>query len=132
MTRPRFLLACTLALAACGRAPVAKAEVLTERVGAWHRTSLREVEVAPDPVPAGAIERIRSATYEGPGKIEVRVYQLSSAAVALDVVQRWKAAPDTVLFYSDRFFAVVQWQGAERSALREFVGILEKGLAGKK
>jgi hypothetical protein len=47
------------------------------------------------------------------------------------VVQRWKPAPDTVFFYKDRFFVLVQWQTADRKALREFVGALEKRLANK-
>jgi hypothetical protein len=72
------------------------------------------------------VERIRAASYEGPGKLEARVYQLTSSAAALDVVQRWRPAPDTVFFYNDRFFVLIQWQTADRKALHEFVGALEK------
>jgi hypothetical protein len=72
------------------------------------------------------VERIRTATYEGAGKLDARVYQLTSPAAALDVVQRWTPAPGTVFFYSGRFFVLVEWQTADRKALQEFVGILEK------
>jgi hypothetical protein len=46
--------------------------------------------------------------------------------VALDMAQRWKPAPDTVFFYNGRFFVLIQWQTADRKALREFVAALEK------
>ena len=96
--------------------------------GAWHRTSLRELAPSspPDAVPPAAIERIRTASYEGPGKLDARVYQLTSPAAALGVAQRWKPAPDTVFFYSGRFFVLIQWQSADRKALHEFVATLEK------
>ena len=103
-------------------------DIFTEVVGAWHRTSVRELprSLAPDSVPPAAIERIRSAAYGGPGKLDARVYQLISPAAALDVVQRWKPAPDTVFFYNGRFFVLIQWQTADRKALQEFVAALEK------
>jgi hypothetical protein len=103
-------------------------DIFTGVVGAWHRTSRGELPPAPepDPVPRAAIERISAASYEGPGKLEARLYQLTSPAVALDVAQRWKPAPGTVFFYSDRFFVLIRWQTADRKALREFVGALEK------
>ena len=128
MMRPALSLACTLALAACRRAPAP--DLFTEVVGTWHRTSVAELAVskAPDPVPPDAIERIRAASYEGPGKLDARIYQLTSSAAALDVAQRWKPAPDTVFFYDDRFFVLVRWQSADRKALHEFVGTLEKTL----
>ena len=104
-----------------------------ETAGAWHRTSTVELASAapPDAVPPTAIERIRTASYEGPGKLAARVYQLTSPAVALDVAQRWRPVPGTVFFYKDRFFVVVQWQTADRKALQEFVGALEKRFPGK-
>jgi hypothetical protein len=128
MIRPRFLLVFTLALASCRRDPAPMPDIFTETIGAWRRTSVSEVppSAAPDPVPAAAIERIRAASYQGPGKLTARVYQLTSPAVALDVVQRWTPAPDTVFFYNDRFFVLIQWQTADRKSLHEFVGALEK------
>src|ERR1017187_2775483 len=128
MRRSRFLLACALALSACRRAPAPTPDIFTEVVVAWHRTSIGELPPALelDSVPRAAVERIRAATYEGPGKLDARLYQLTSPAAALDVVQRWKPAPGTVFFYSGRFFVLIRWQTADRKALREFVGALEK------
>jgi hypothetical protein len=133
MLRPVFLCALATALAACHRAEPPMPALFPESVGAWHRTSLRDLKAAeaPDPVPQAGIEKIQAASYEGPGKLDVRVYQMTASAVALDVVQRWRAAPDTIFFYADRFFVVVKWESAERKALQEFVAALEKKLNAK-
>jgi len=108
-------------------------DVFPEVAGEWRRTALRELGTAeaPDPLPAAGIERIRSASYQGPGRLDARVYQMSSPAVALDMAQRWHAAPDTVFFYGGRFLAVVRWESAERKALHDFVSALEKKLNAK-
>jgi hypothetical protein len=133
MKPPFFLCALAILLAACR--PVAKPmpDLFPETAGLWRRTSIRELQPtqAPDPVPRASIERIRAATYEGPGKLEARIYQMSTSAVALDLVQRWQTAPDTVFFYADRFFVIVRWEAAERKELQEFVGVLEKRLNAK-
>src|SRR5262252_4922297 len=91
-----------------------------------NRAGRGSVTQPPDAIPAQDIDQIRTASYEGPGKLDVRVYALANSAVALDVVQRWKPAPDTVFFYSDRFVVVIKWQAADRKALQAFVGELEK------
>ena len=128
MRRPQFLLACALGLAACRHSDAPMPDVFDETIGAWHRTSIGELppSAASGFLSATSVERIRTASYEGPGKLDVRVYQMTSSAAALDVVQRWRPAADTVFFYSDRFFVLIQWQTAERKALQEFVGALEK------
>ena len=84
MMPPRFLLCVTLALASCHRGPAPLPDLFTESVGPWHRTSAGELlpSAPPDPVPPAAIERIRAASYEGPGKLKARAYQLTSAAAA--------------------------------------------------
>jgi hypothetical protein len=128
MMRLVFSVTCVLALVSCRRDAAPMPDVFTEKIGAWHRTSVGEL---PAPAASGTIspavvERIRTATYEGAGKLEARVYQLTSPAAALDVVQRWTPAAGTVFFYSGRFFVLIQWQTADRKALHEFVGILEK------
>jgi hypothetical protein len=130
MRRPFLLSALVIVLAACHGAQAPMPDLFPETSGAWHRTVLREMRAAeaPDPVPQAGIERLRAASYEGPGKIEVRVYRMTSGEAALDVMQRWRAAPDTVFFCSDRTFVVVQWESAERKALHEFVSALQNKL----
>ena len=103
-------------------------DAFAETIAGWHRVAVRDVPVSqpPDAIPVKNIEGIRAATYEGTGKLDARIYALPSSAVALDVVQRWTPAPDTVFFYSDRFFVVVRWEAADRKALQAFVSELEK------
>ena len=98
--------------------------------GVWHRTALERPPVsdAPDPVPRSAVEQFETATYEGPGKLQVRVYALDSAAVALELVQRWRPSADTVFFNRGRYFVVLKWQDADRKALEAFVAEMEKRL----
>jgi hypothetical protein len=98
---------------------------------AWRRTALRDLPVseAPDPVPRNEIERITAASYEGPGKLEARVYVLRSPAVGLDLSQRWRPSADTVFFSRGRYFVVLKWQAAERRPLQDFVRELEGRLA---
>jgi hypothetical protein len=118
-------------LGACGRVEPMPDLFPDVAAGEWHRTSLRDLPASesPDPVPRTSIDRIRTATYQGPGKLEARVYQLSSPAVGLDVVQRWHPSADTVFFNQGRYFVVVKWQEAERKALQAFVRELETRLA---
>jgi len=119
------------ALGACGRTAPLPADLFPETVATvWRRAAVRNLPVseAPDPVPRTSVERLQVAAYEGPGKIEARVYELSSPGVGLDLVQRWRPSADTVFFYRGRYFVVVKWQQADRKALEEFVRELEKRL----
>ncbi len=129
MTR-RIWMALILVGSACRR-EAASPNVLTETFpGGWRRTGLRVAGAfeAPDPVPRVSIRRLEIASYEGPGKLETRVYVVSSAAIGLDMVQRWHPSADTVYFYRDRFFVVIKWEQADRQALHEFVRELQRRL----
>ena len=123
---PRLRIAVTLlaVLAGCAR-PTPIPDAFPETLGAWRRTGPVR-EIGSDEIGMRTVEAARSATYEGPGKLEARVYALPTPAVALDVAQRWTPRPDTVFFYNDRFFVVVQWQTTEKKALQEFLSALEK------
>jgi hypothetical protein len=122
-------------LGGCGRNAPLPAGYFPETVAhSWRRTAWRSLPVseAPDPVPRTSVERVQVAAYEGPGKLEARVYELSSPGVGLDLAQRWRPSADTVFFYRGRYFVVVKWQQAERKALQEFVRELEKRLPAAK
>src|SRR5579871_2718689 len=116
--------------AACRRAAPAPDLLPATVAGVWRRTDLREVPAAdaPDPVSRTVIDRLEVASYQGPGKLEARVYQLESPGIALDLVQRWRPSADTVFFYRDKFFVVIKWQDADRKALTAFVTEMEKRL----
>ena len=98
--------------------------------GVWRRTTLQNLgpSDAPDPVPRTFINHLQTASYEGPGRLRARVYELESPAVALDLVQRWRPSADTVFFYRDQYFVVIKWQDADRGALQAFVRELEARL----
>lgn len=130
MTRRNWM-SFALALGAC-RERLTPVDLLPETVASvWRRGSLRETPVseAPDPVPRTSVKRLQIAAYEGPGKLEVRVYELTSSAVGLDMVQRWRPSADTVFVNPGRFLVVVKWQQADRRALQDFVREMEKRLA---
>jgi hypothetical protein len=112
-------------------------DLFAETIGQWHRTSQRDLAAsqAPDPLPQAAVRQIRTAIYDGPGKLEARLYRVASSAVALDLVQRWPPSTDTIFFYERDFIVVVKWQEADRRALQDFLRELETRLnppAGKR
>jgi hypothetical protein len=128
---PRFLwLWPALLVTACRHARPVE-ELLPPTVGAvWHRAVLKHPPIsdAPDPVPRSAVDEFQSATYEGPGKLEARVYVLNSPATALELAQRWRPSADTVVLNPGRYFVVVQWQNADRQALQAFAAELQMRL----
>lgn len=116
-----------LALAACRERPPLPNPFPETVAAVWHRTTLQDVPVSesPDPVPRNAVRHLRTAAYEGPGKLEVRAYELTSSAVGLDLVQRWRPSADTVFFNPGPYFVVIKWQQADRKALQDFVREIE-------
>jgi hypothetical protein len=129
MTR-RAVLGLLLGLCAC-RSGQPLPEVFRDTVGGvWRRTALRDAgpSETPDPIPRTAVRRLRIAEYEGPGKLEARLYDLQSSGVALDLVQRWRPSADTIFFYEKNYFVVVKWRQAERAALQSFVHDVQSSL----
>ena len=123
----RFSIAALLVLASACRDSTPLRVLPESMAGGWRRTSLRESSVseAPDPVPRTAVTRFEAASYQGPGKLEARVYELASPEVGASLAQRWRPSADTVFFTQGRFFVVVKWQQADRAALQDFVRALE-------
>lgn len=131
MMHRRGLLGAALLLAGCGKSG-GRPNLLPEAVGSqWRRTSLADqpVSSAPQPLTISTVKRVQLATYEGPGKLEVTVYELSSSAAALDAVQRWRPAANTIFFYRDEIFVVVRYDTSDRQALNGFVKDLNQHLA---
>lgn len=104
-------------------------DVFAESVAGWHRIGAVSSARGDAGLMMKNAESTLTASYEGPGKLEARMYALPTPAMALDVVQRWTPAPDTVFFYSDRFFVVVRWEAADRKALQAFVSELQKRMS---
>ena len=68
--------------------------------------------------------------YRGQNTAFVRIYRLKGSASGLDLVQRWRAAPNSVVFYTPRYFVTVEWRVNDREALRLLVAKLEQVLKG--
>jgi hypothetical protein len=102
----------------------------TAAAGGWTRVALRDLPVAasPDPVPRRAVRRAQEAAYQGPGRLNARAYLLTSPAIALDLIQRWRPSADTVFFSRGSVFVVVNWRQAERKALQAFIRDVESRL----
>ncbi len=98
--------------------------------GGWHRVALQEapLDAAQDLVRRTGLRRWWKAQYDGPGTVHVQVYALNSGGAGLDLVQKWRPAANTVTFYTDRYFTAVNWEGADRVALRSLVAALQKSL----
>jgi hypothetical protein len=122
MDRRTWLLAAGAA-ASCSRA--ADPERLLPPVvdGVWKRGALSTAPAAPEQ-PAGTV-RSWAATYTGDGAIHVGLYELSSAAGGLDATQRWKPAPDTVIFHHEQYFVTARWENVDRAKLTGFIRELE-------
>ena len=130
MIARRVLVAAALLAAGCGRPAVPPADPLPEALGEWRRTALanKPFADAPDPIPRGSAKSVRTASYGGPGKVEVTLYELTSSAAALDAVQRWRPAASTVFFYREEFFVVVEYRDADRKAVNAFLRDLDRHL----
>ncbi len=68
--------------------------------------------------------------YRGENTAFVRIYRLKGSASGLDLVQRWRPAPNSVVFYTPRYFVTVEWRVNDREALRLLVAKLEQVLKG--
>ena len=114
-------------LLSCGN-PKPAAFAFPSSAGPW---KLKEVKDLP---PAGAPEQARRlglkraqvAEYEGSGRLEAEVYELTSDAAALEMEQTWRPAADTVAFHQADYFAVIRWQNASRGDVSAFVLEMEK------
>ena len=134
MTR-RGWLASALLMAGCAKSGPPRGNLLPDMVGAqWRRTSLAELPLTglAQPLTASTVKRALAAKYDGPGKLEATLYEMSSSAAALDAVQRWRPEANTIFFYRDEFFVVVHYEPGDRQALNAFVRDLSAYLGPKK
>jgi hypothetical protein len=81
---------------------------------------------APKEVRCLGLKRAQVAEYEGQGRLEAEVYELSSDAAALEMEQTWRPAADTVVFHQSGYFVVIRWQNASRQDVAAFVIDMEK------
>jgi len=127
----RALMGTMISLTACSKEEPMPTDLFPENAaGGWRRISVGDVNAseAPDPVPRNSIAQLRVARYQGPGKLEARVYRLTSTEVGAALAGRWRPSADTVFFNRRSFFCVVKWDQADRAALQAFLAQLQKTL----
>jgi hypothetical protein len=116
---------------ACGRRAAAPAFAQAV-AGVWKLKSIATFPAssAPELVRQIGTREWWSATYEGPGPppgwITAEVYELTATAGGLEMAQKWRAAPDAVVWYTPRYFIVVKWRNTDRPAVGAFIRALEK------
>lgn len=119
----------TIALASCGSAP-RPLELPQTLASVW---TLQSAHTEP---PATAPEIVRAigtrgwtaATYQGPGKVDLAIYQLTSEPGGLEMVQKWRPQANTVVFHTDRYFVVVKYE-ADRAPVNALITALQKVLS---
>lgn len=96
--------------------------------GAWRLKSSQSypADSAPELVRKIGTRGWWRAAYEGPGSATVELYELTSTAGGLAMVQSWRPAADTVVWYTPHYFVMVKWQRADRAAVGALVRALEK------
>jgi hypothetical protein len=132
MDRRRWIAGAVL-LGACARKnppPVFPATI----AGAWQLKDSRSFPSAsaPELVRKIGTRGWWSAAYQGPGSATVELYELTSSAGGLQMVQDWRPAADAVVWYTARYFVVVRWRNTDRAALGVFVRAVEKQFAQEK
>jgi len=68
------------------------------------------------------------ASYSGPGTAHVRIWAIHGSAEGLDRVQKWQAEANTVVIYSERYFAAVDWAGVDRAQAGSLVRAVEHAI----
>ncbi len=80
----------------------------------------------PEVVSKLGCKQARRASYEGPAKLTVTVFEMTSSAGAFEVLQKWRIERRTVPLQKDKYFVLVT--GANDQVLAEFASAFEKVL----
>jgi hypothetical protein len=102
--------------------------------GGWHLKTTQSfpAAAAPEFVRQIGTRGWWKALYEGPGSATIEVYELTSSAGGLEMVQKWRAAADTVVWYTSQYFVVVRWRGGDRAMVSALVRAFEKQFSQEK
>jgi hypothetical protein len=123
----RLCIAIALLLGAC--APRMQPPAFSPTVaGVWHLKGSQNFPAssAPELIRKTGTRGWWSAKYEGPGSATVELYELTSSAGGLQMVQDWRPVADTVVWYTPRYFVAVKWRSSDRGAVSAFIRALEK------
>jgi hypothetical protein len=118
MTRRSGVLPSVLILVLSSCSQTAKAPELPQSVSpGWQLVNIEE-----------AGPHIWLASYSGPGTAHVRIWAIRGSAEGLDRVQKWKPEANTVVFYSERYFAALDWAGVDRAQAGSLVRAIEHAI----
>jgi hypothetical protein len=119
---PALLLSCA--------SPKPAAFAFPPAAGNWKLKEAKDLPLsnAPEEARRLGLKRAEVAEYEGHGRLEAEVYELSSDAAALEMEQTWRPAADTVVFHQSGSFVVIRWQNSSRGDVAAFVLDMEKRL----
>lgn len=120
----RILAAAALAMLACSEPPAGPHLPLTLN-GGWTRADAPAPPAAPEQVTKLGLVRAHSAIYEGNGRIEVIVYQMTSESGAFELVQKWRAEPGTVYLHKGRNFVLLRSPGMDNASLSKLANQIE-------
>lgn len=122
-------IAVVCALTGCGGAPAASPGFPSAAEG-WTLDKTVELPVDSEPEPARklGLKRARKAFYQGPTPLTVTLYEMNSDSASLEMIQTWRAIPDTFVIRRDRNFVIVESAGAPRDRLQAFMSAFDKRL----
>lgn len=94
--------------------------------GVWKRTASEPETNIPELVKKLGCRKATRHTYEGPRKLTVTVFEMTTSAGALEALQKWPVVQRTVPFLKRDLFVLVT--GANDLVLAEFTSALEKSM----
>jgi hypothetical protein len=117
-------------LAACGGQPAPPPGFPSASEG-WTLASSSDLPVdgEPENVRKLGLKRARRAVYQGPVALTLTLYEMNSEPASLELIQTWRAVPDTFVIRRDRHFAIAHSPGAPRDKLQAFLAAFDKRLA---
>jgi hypothetical protein len=127
IVRQSFFALLLVALLSCG-SPTPALFQFPSTAGPWKLKEAKDLPAvnAPEQARRLGLKRAQMAEYEGPGRLEAEVYELTSDAAAFEMEQTWRPVADTVAFHQAAYFAVIRWQNAARSDVSAFVREMQK------
>jgi hypothetical protein len=123
MTRRNLLFLGALTLGACAKP---RKDPLPETAGAWKRASIEPEPFIPETLKILGCKQAFRAVYEGPARINVTAYEMSTGAGAFEALQKWRVERGSMPFHKEQFFLVVS--GGDDKQMTEFSGALEKAM----
>lgn len=127
LTRRNLVLICAAATS-CARQSKAIAEVLpTQLQDDWklQGTKTLPAEESPAIVRSLGLRQAITATYQGTGRIVIRVFEMNVEASAFELIQKWQQR-DGLAIYKGPYFVVARGEGADQATVASFLQALQQ------